>query len=73
MTCSKQCPDSSVGLGLKKKKLFLLSLLLWSNNYIRGWTGSSTFDWPDFGETGVHSSGIYLLIDEVLCKSLGPE
>ena len=53
MTCSKQYPDSSVGLGFFFFKLFLLSLLLWLNNYVRGWTGSSTFDWPDFGETGV--------------------
>lgn len=73
MTCSKQYPDSSVGLKDLKKKLFSLSLLLWPNNYFRGWTGSSTFDWPDFGETGVHSSGICLLSDEVLSKSLGPE
>lgn len=70
MTCSKQCPDSSVGLGFKKKKVvFVVTVTM----VIRGWTGSSTFDWPDFGETGAHSSGIYLLIDEVLCKSLGPE
>lgn len=53
----------------KKKVVFVVTVTM----VIRGWTGSSTFDWPDFGETGAHSSGIYLLIDEVLCKSLGPE
>ena len=67
MTCSKQCPDSSVGLGFKKKKkkLFLLSLLLWS---------------LEVGQDLQHLIGqilvrleYNLLIDEVLSKSLGPE